>query len=529
MSLPAKPNIILIVTDQQRAPRGFPEGWAARNLPWQEHLRVTGITYRRMYINTSPCWPSRATLISGTYPMTHQVIPFGNTLAPELANLSAIMRAAGYDVAYKGKWHLTNEFDRFAAEWAGVLDEANARTAAREDAGMLRAYGFDGWTSPDMGTERVQGPNPGRGDLANLGGGVGGNDERIVSGTGLVGARSVLDFIRERQRAERPYCLIVSLVNPHDVSVYPDCLAQAGYSLDQFSGYEGFSLPRSYGDDLSTKPYAQLNYLRGYEGGPLGEEHALNYLKFYAFLHTLADAQIGRIVDAMTPEQRATTLVMLTSDHGEMGTAHGGLREKMNSFYEETINIPLVISNPVLFPSAAVSEELVSLIDMPTTLGAIAGVDLRELALNHRPQGIDFSHTLWNPSSPTQDAVLFTFYSGYNFDVHPTGLANVILAVITKRWKYAVYFRPDPAIPKFNPDNATGLAKPWRPAVAGDVQYELYDLVADPDELRNLLPVGAAASDDARARQWELHALLTELLERNGSLPGEWAAAGPFD
>jgi choline-sulfatase len=295
-TLPTTPNIIILMTDQQRAIRNFPPEWVARNMPAYEQLWQTGITYHRMYINTTPCWASRAVMFSGTYPMTNQVIPYGNTLSTEMANLSAILKAAGYSVVYKGKWHLTNQFDQFAAQWAGVDSQQNQQTAGTEDQQIASMYGLEGWTSPDMGTELVQGNNPPQGDLANLGGGIGGNDTRVVSGVGLLveDQQSVIDFIQNNQTPEQPYCLIVSLVNPHDVSVYPDCLTDAGYSMSDFENYEGFKLPASYSaDDLSTKPWAQLNYLNGYDNGPLSGDEPLNFLKFYAYLHTLPDTLIG--------------------------------------------------------------------------------------------------------------------------------------------------------------------------------------------------------------------------------------------
>jgi hypothetical protein len=172
----------------------------------------------------------------------------------------------------------------------------------------------------------------------------------------------------------------------------------------------------------------------------------------------------------------------------------------------------------------------VSLIDLPTTIAAIAGVDVGSLGLQYPPQGIDFSATITDPKAPTQDVVLFTFYTGYNFNVSPSGSANIICAVVTKGWKYAVYFQPDPAIPMFNANNPTGTNPPWTPSVvAGSVQYEMYDLSNDPDEITNLLPVGSSAAVPANVseRQKAMHATLTTLLTNNASLPGNWGAADP--
>ena len=89
--------------------------------------------------------------------------------------------------------------------------------------------------------------------------------------------------------------------------------------------------------------------------GPLRDRRAkLDYVNFYAHLHRLVDAKIGRLVAALggaddPASLRARTVVVRCADHGEMGLSHGGLRQKTFNVYEETINVPLVISNPVLF------------------------------------------------------------------------------------------------------------------------------------------------------------------------------------
>ena len=59
---------------------------------------------------------------------------------------------------------------------------------------------------------------------------------------------------------------------------------------------------------------------------------------------------------------------MRCADHGEMGLSHGGLRQKMFNVYEETINVPLVVSNPVLFPRRRETDALASLVDVLPTL-----------------------------------------------------------------------------------------------------------------------------------------------------------------
>jgi arylsulfatase A-like enzyme len=177
------------------------------------------------------------------------------------------------------------------------------------------------------------------------------------------------------------------------------------------------------------------------------------------------------------------------SDHGEMGLAHGGLRQKMFNAYEETINVPLVISNPVLFPRPARTSSLVSLVDLlPTVLTlcglpdrddvpALRGRDLSPLLAHHAepvgerlrrsPVGLGTVLEHPRPAKSVRDDIHFTY------DDHQAGTAtqeapgqpNRIRAIRTTTIKYAIYY--DPA----------GRVSP---------EYELYDLERDPYQLRSL-------------------------------------------
>jgi arylsulfatase A-like enzyme len=80
---------------------------------------------------------------------------------------------------------------------------------------------------------------------------------------------------------------------------------------------------------------------------------------------------------AIPAEIRENTIVISTSDHGEMGTAHGELRQKAFQVYEEIVNIPLIIHNPVLFPTTQETDADAGLIDLMPTLTTLAEVPSR--------------------------------------------------------------------------------------------------------------------------------------------------------
>ena len=139
------PNLVLIITDQERPPMHWPEGFAEQRLGSRARLLRHGISFDSATCNTAMCSPSRATLLTGLMPSDHGVCdtltddgPFSATeteLSPDLPNLATMLRAGGYDVHYRGKWHLSKGP-------AGGFDTTPDEVAE---------YGFDGWVAPDAG------------------------------------------------------------------------------------------------------------------------------------------------------------------------------------------------------------------------------------------------------------------------------------------------------------------------------------------------------------------------------------------
>src|SRR6186997_3393458 len=115
-----QPNILVIITDQERETMHWPEGWAEANLPARTRLLANGLRFRRAQCNTAACSSSRATFLTGLYPAQHGVKNLVNLSAPDraaarrtaflssnLPNLASVMAAAGYHVVLKGKLHVT--------------------------------------------------------------------------------------------------------------------------------------------------------------------------------------------------------------------------------------------------------------------------------------------------------------------------------------------------------------------------------------------------------------------------------------
>jgi len=541
------PNILLVITDQQRYPRNWPQdpGWLKELMPNEAELARTGLTFTNAFCNTAMCSPSRATLLTGRYPAEHGVTltltaadlhpdlrnapsvtatmadilrnreapakrvlrqytrgalrlgpHSGNepVLPPGMSNLATLLRDAGYEVAYKGKWHLTHPTG------GDLLGGWNERDAAR----IYDNYGFADWEAPDAGenakAEHFGGGNAGYGE---------GWDEVYTSQ-----AEQWLD----RPDLPEPFCLVVSLVNPHDVLGYPASYLRGGYAADEFRGL-GVELPPTVDEDLGTKPGVQSLMRMGMNAymGPLKNRRAkLDYVNFYAYLHRVVDRKLGRLLDALGSAEdpgslRARTMVVRCADHGEMGLSHGGLRQKMFNSYEETINVPLIFSNPALFSDAAETGALASLVDLVPTLVSLAGGsangDLRGRDLSPiiaartkadaelaQRADVSLSPVLDHqaPAESVQDAIHFTYddHQAATAMQNAAGQPNRIRAIRTADAKYAFYFDPD------------GREQ---------TEYELYDLDRDPLEVTNLLGVRTGEARSAAAGR--LHSELSERLD----------------
>ena len=157
-----------------------------------------------------------------------------------------------------------------------------------------------------------------------------------------------------------PFCLVWCLVNPHDVLGYPSSFEAGGYAPEEFA-----DLRMPAAGDHRRKSSRQADRAGAHPARPDGVPRRAaragaqqRYLDFYAHLHRLVDEKIGRLLrllgDPADPASlRARTVVVRTSDHGELALSHGGLRQKMFNAYEEAIRVPLVVSGPALFPRRA--------------------------------------------------------------------------------------------------------------------------------------------------------------------------------
>lgn len=482
--LPSKPNLLFVITDQDRGLMHFPKGWELKNLKAMPRLRRHGITFKNAFCNSCMCSPSRATLFTGLFPATHGVtltltekMTYSDVepvLSTDTQNFARMLKASGYTVNYIGKWHLSKDANM-------GFDDMTTEDVA--------AYGFDGWIPPDAGEDMA--PD-------HFGGGRANHDTRYIS--------QAMAFLQDKQNnpTDQPWVLFVCLVNPHDVLAYPT----PGWELDYADSYfEGeIELPATVNEDLKAnlKPTVHQMLVPYLAAGlkPLPtKEMQLKYLNFYANLIQWSDELVNNLLDVLyqtfdTVNRRSladTTLVIRTADHGEMGLTHNGLRQKNFNAYEESLSVPLVFSHPGLFPEPVISDQLISLVDLMPTIDGLLGLGN---PLHYDFRGKDMSSViLGQADGPVQEAVLFTFddfRSGNGMALDPLPTANRVSCIREANWKYAYYFYIAPE----------GVD----PNTTYPQEYEMYDLVNNPEETDNL-----AHPDNPRYNNPEIAAERTRL------------------
>lgn len=498
-----RPNIVLLFTDQQRQPQHWPAGWVEQNLPSFARLKRHGIEFKNAFTAACQCTPSRATLLTSTYPTVHGVtqtfsppslMPTGGQLQTFQQNLIRLMGDAGYHVEYKGKWHNSLPI-------GDVWTDADAEH-------LRKAYGVPGWNPPDAGDSIT--------DVTTLGGGWANNDGRFVHGMSPGDAKqvkgwgtSILDFIKT-YKGDKPFCLIISLVNPHDIEYFPNGFDRGGYRLEDFE-HMGIALPPNFRDDYDSKPTIQ-SLVRDIKDGtaPLSNtKMRLAYVNFYAYLQKVVDKHICEILDALDARGFTDdTMILRFADHGENGLSHG-MREKVYAAYEEMIHVPMIVSYPKWFSSPLETESLICHADVLPTVAAIAGIPA-QTGGRLGWVGKDFTPILRNPAASVQDSIVYCFSDGVNFQRQNHVKHDVpveIRAVREKNWMYAVYF------------NSDGTA----------IEHEMYDMVADPLQTKNLA-FEPAKRDSSLGKEWaRLHATLArELHAKNAQPAGFRWPADPF-
>jgi len=413
--VPKQPNILVFFTDQQRWDTCGCYGQRLPVTPNLDHMATEGILFEKAFTCQPVCGPARSCIHTGKYATetgcytNHIRLPAGET------TIAHRLRAAGYETAYIGKWHLASAGPRNGP------DDFRVRAVPPNRRGGYDDY----WLASDVLEHTSHSYDGHMFDAA-------GKRREFPEGRYRVDVLGdwILEYLDSRS-GEWPFFLFASFLEPHHQNDHNRYEGPHG-SADRWAEYD---VP---GDLVDTE----------------GDWRA-NYPDYLGCCNAL-DANLGRVLQKLDQLGIAdNTLVIYASDHGSHFRTRN--REYKRSCHDGCLRVPLVIRGPG-FTGGRVVKELVSLIDMPSTivsagagsesLSAFRGRDLRPLAAGKAPA--------WPEEIFAQ--------------VSEDHIGRVIR---TKRWKYEVW--------------VPGVEGSERPGSAVYHERFLYDLHEDPHERNNLI------------------------------------------
>lgn len=457
-------NVLLLVSDQHKHRCLSIDGDPYAKTPNLDALARSGVRFQSAYCSNPVCTPSRASLLTGLY--THHHGAYDNTTPWPFAKktLAHYFGAAGYMSALIGKMHFvdaqTHGFDYRLDfndwyQYLGPKTKLYADELGRPNSGSGLPQIDDLWRDfgdPWAGAREADG---------RLGSVAVGRVSKLAERDHFDNfvARESIRFLKNHSK-DQPFFLVSSFLKPHDPFMPAERFAKMFRAEDM-------ELPDSFGKvDLNTVPQEIRRSITNSPNNPELKDPALakqRMAMYYANLAQMDDC-VGQVLGALRElGLEKDTIVVYTSDHGEMLGEHGLWHKFV--FYESSVCVPFIVRAPGVARVGAESRTPISLTQAVPTL-----LELCELAV---PKGLDGSSLRADLEMPsvTRDTVV---YSEFN-------LQKPAAKYMIRRGDYKFnYYVNDSA--------------------------ELYDLKADPKEMHNLAGVpeyaGRVAEMKAQLFAW---------------------------
>ena len=416
----ARPNLIFVLADQLRLQSCGHAGDARAQTPCIDRFARESVDFRNCVSGSPMCAPYRASLLTGKYSSSTGMVINELRLSPQHRALAQVLGEGGYATGYIGKWHL----------WANQLGHHDEPRNSFTPPGPHR-LGFDGfWAS--YGFHHTYQDQYYHTD----------SPQRITLPGYEPDGQTDLAIAQLQQLAagERPFALFLSYGTPHD-PWGPDNVP--GEWLARFRDVD-FALPPNYrpDNDPHADAWARLSDAQ--------RKELPEWMRVYYAMTANLDWNFGRLLAALEASgRREDTIVVFTSDHGEMFGAQG--RRAKNIFYEEAVRVPFLLRWPGTVPAGRVSDAPLNTPDIMPTL-----LTLLDLPVPTEVEGTSLAHCALGADGPEPSAAFLQgmgataiFEDGHEWR-----------ALRSRRHTYAIY--------------------------RADGEEHLYDNLADPYQQRNL-------------------------------------------
>ena len=480
-----KPNNLLFLTDEQRPDTLAPYGNKQVQAPSLNRLACESVVFTRSYCTQPVCTSSRASILTGLWPHQSECTRNGIPLREDTKTLPELLNDPDYRTGYMGKWHLGDEIfpQHGFREWVSTEDtyidgygKGRDRTARSTYHHHLTKLGY----TPDLSLNRFS-----RDLAANL------PEEHCKPG---FLANQACEFIRNH--CQEPFALCVSYLEPHMPFHGPlDNL----HTPDKVTLPQNFNAPILENEPLRNRIFREWYYDNGWEGAPLKTEADWRALTArYWGLVTLMDRSIGRILGVLEDMGLAeNTIVVFTSDHGEMMGSHGLLGKTFS--YEESARVPWFIRFPLHARQQILVDHPVSQIDLVPTLLHLMGKDPGAFGLPGQSLVPTFSG-----QKPNTDFVFVQWNSYYQDLVQR---CNPEAAAPFKAWLQEMAGQED--IKRVIASQWRSVISPdgWKLTLGDGDSSQLFNLEKDPFELCNLFGrteyVQITSELEKRLRAWQ--------------------------
>ncbi len=381
-------NVLFIITDDLNCNLGAYDHPMVKT-PEIDKLAGEGVTFMNAFANFPQCGQSRASFMTGLYPIqtgvTYHQQRFRGYL-PDVVTIPQHFMAQGYTAARVGKLYYYDNPADIGTD--GHDDLASWET-------RINPRGIDKDIEPDIIT--LQEGKYG-GTMSWLAGP--GKDEDHTDG--MVATESI-KLLRGYAESKQPFFLGVGLYKPHTPYVAPAKYWDL-YDRDSIVVPE---VPEGYLDTLP--PHSRKSLTRVKNQVDLPHKVAQEAIQAYYATITFMDAQVGRVLAALEETGLAeNTIVIFTSDHGYHMGEHGYYQKR--TLFEHSARVPLIIRAPGVTPLGKRSTSIVEMIDFYQTLSDLAGVpEPPEFVLGRSMRSV-----LRQPDQPFRQDALMRHEFGYS-------------------------------------------------------------------------------------------------------------------